>query len=297
MLVLVGLGTFMATGLTLVAVWQRYFGRRRVQEILRRRDPAEQRATVVRLPSPAERWELAARQAGLNWTARTYLQTVCGGALVAALAAAAGGTGAALLCLTGAALGPWLVVRHRRRTRGEQLAGQLPAALVLAANTIRSGGTLLQAVRTISRQMPEPIAGEFARVERALHLQVPLGAALDQARQRMGVPEFSAVAVACKVAGQAGADLDVVLENIAREIVEDRQFRAAMRTASSEGRMSAKVVTLIPFITGGLFYVNDPRYFDPLLYSAGGRGLLGGSLLSILLGWVLIRRITDARNW
>jgi tight adherence protein B len=290
-------GTFLATGFGLIALWQQLQGRRRAQEILRGRDPAGQRATVVRELSLTERWELAARQAGLEWTARTYLFIICAGAGAGGLFLLAGLLPVALAIVGLACFGPWLLVRIQQRSRSEQFSRQLPGALILAANTIRAGGTMLQAVRAIARQMPNPIADEFARVERALQLQVPLGTALEQARQRIGAPEFSAVVVASKVAGQAGADLDTVLENIANDIVEDRQFRDAMRAASSEGRTSARVVTAVPFLVGGYFYLTDPYYFEPMLRSPIGKLLLPLSFLSIFVGWALIRRITDVRTW
>jgi len=194
-------------------------------------------------------------------------------------------------------VGPWAVVKYRQQKRATQFAEQLPAALMLAANTIRAGGTMLHAVRAIARQMPDPVRSEFARVEQALHLQVPLAAALDQARQRIGAPEFSAVVVACKVGGPVGADLDVVLENIAKEIVEDREFQRAMRAASAEGRMSARIVTAIPLVVGGYFFWSNPRYFDPILSSPGGSLILIGCFASIALGWVIISRLTDVRAW
>lgn len=291
------LSTFCAVALGARLLWQCVTGRRRSQMILAERSAAGQRATVVRAPSLTERWEMAAGQAGLNWGARTYISLIAASIAVALLCALAGRFGFGLALVVAACLLPWALVRYQQRMRAERFAAQLPGALTLAANTIRAGGTMLQAVRAIARQMEDPIAAEFARVEQALHLQVPLPLALERAKGRVGAREFAAVVVAFKVAGQAGADLDVVLENIGREIVEERQFRDAMRAASSEGRMSAKVVTAIPFLAGGYFYLTEPHYFDPIMATPLGRVLLLSSFLAIGLGWFLISRITDVRNW
>lgn len=294
---LVFISTFAATAALLLALADRIFGKRRAAQILQGRDPTEQKATEVRAPGPAERWEIAAQQAGLNWTARTYMGVTGAGLALGLLLSLTQSFGTGLLVAGAAAVGPWMVVRYRQQRRTSQFAEQLPAALTLAANTIRAGGTMLQAVRAIARQMPEPIRGEFVRVEQALQLQVPLPVALEQARQRIGAEEFAGFVVACKVAGQAGAELDGVLDNIAREIIENRQFQEAMRSASSEGRTSAKVVTAIPFLAGGFFLYSNPRYFEPMLISASGRLMLLGAFVSIAVGWVTISRITDARNW
>lgn len=289
--------TFVAAASLTYVLWQWLFGRRRATELLGSLEGTGQRATRLKGPSPLERWEQAARQAGLDWTARTYLFAAGTGFLMAALFGRAGQVSLAALAAAAGAVGPWAVVKHRQKRRAAQFAEQLPAALTLAANTIRAGGTMLQAVRAIAQQMPEPTRGEFARVEQALQLHVPLGTALEQALQRIGAEEFAAVVVACKVGGPAGADLDVVLENIAREIVEDREFRRAMRAASAEGRTSARIVTAIPLVAGGYFLWTNPHYFRPFLSTPGGTMLLVGCFGSIALGWLIISRLTDVRAW
>nr|WP_245302724.1 type II secretion system F family protein [Symbiobacterium terraclitae] len=165
------------------------------------------------------------------------------------------------------------------------------------ANVIRAGGTLYQAVQTVVQQAPEPMRAEFVRVERAMQLQMPPGDALALIQDRLGLHEFTSVVIACKVAGEAGADLDVVLESIARELVEERQFLRAMETASAEGKASARMVTAVPLAVMAFVNYRNPDYFGDALRDPTGRMVILGSLGAIALGWLLIRRITDVRNW
>ncbi len=297
MYTLIFCGTFLAVGLSLFAAWHWRSGKRRVQGLLREKDPAEQLATVLRRRSLAQWCENQFQRGGVAWSFRSYLTWSLAGLLFCIVLSAAGLQTAAVLLTAAVVAGPWLYLYHRTQKRAELLEQQLPAALTLTANTIRSGGTLLQAVRAIARQMPNPIAAEFGLIERSLQLQVPVGAALDKARERIDSDEFTAVVIACKVAGQSGADLDSVLENVAREIVENRQYREVIRVASSEGRTSAKVVTAVPFVAGAMFYLSDPHYFDSMLASPLGQVLLVGSFLSIGVGWLAIRQIVDVRTW
>lgn len=296
-MLLAAFGTFLMTASLTYLLWRKLFGQRRAVQVLEKMESTAQRATQVKMPNLLERWEQGARQAGLSWTGRTYLISAGLGLTAAALLSLGGHLGPAAAAAAAGIAGPWAVVNYRQQRRAAQFAEQLPAALTLAANTIRAGGTMLQAIKAIARQMPEPTRGEFMRVEQALQLQVPLGTALEQARERIGAEEFAAVVVACKVGGQAGADLGTVLENIAREIVEDREFRRSMRAASAEGRMSARIVTAIPLVAGAYFLWSNPSYFDPILTSPGGKLLLVGCIGSIGLGWLIISRLTDVRAW
>ena len=178
-----------------------------------------------------------------------------------------------------------------------RFAEQLPETLLLMASVIRAGGTLYQAVQTVVQQAPQPMRAEFVRVERAMQLQVPAGDALALIQDRVGLSEFASVVVACKVAGEAGADLDRVLESISRELVEDRQFLRAMEAASAEGKASARLVTAVPLVVMALVSYQNPAYFGEALTDPLGRMLILGSLCAMALGWLLIRQITDVRNW
>jgi tight adherence protein B len=289
--------TFAAVALGLVTVGQRMWGRRRIHELLEKRTGSDQRSTAVQRVSLAQRWEQNVKRAGLDWTLRSYLTVLLGGVMIGFLLRLSDSGSVGLLVIVGAAAGPWLMVEYRKRVRARQFSDQLPAALTLAANTIRAGGTMLQAAKAIAKGMPEPIKGEFDLLERALRLKVPLSDALEKVNERIGVREFEAVIIACRIAGQAGADLDHLLESIGKEIVQERQFREAMRAASSEARSTAQMVTCFPFVlAGGVLYL-DASYFDMYVKSVTGHILLGLFLTVMGIGWFFIYRLADVRNW
>ncbi|HEX6988792.1 MAG TPA: type II secretion protein F, partial [Bacillota bacterium] len=78
-------------------------------------------------------------------------------------------TGSLLMALVGAAAGLWLphaylAYRYNRRMR--QFHDQLPDALTLMANALKSGYSFLQAADVVGREMPPPIGPEFSQVVR-----------------------------------------------------------------------------------------------------------------------------------
>ncbi|MFZ5813947.1 MAG: type II secretion system F family protein, partial [Bacillota bacterium] len=234
---LAGLFTFLAVAFALAAAVQLLGHRSRLaRRLLAERDPRSQAATAsARAPGLLERLEREALQAGLSWNRRFFLLCILSGMGLGLLLMMAGNSLMGLVLVALGALGPAAFVKQRATARAERFSQQLPATLTLMANVIRAGGTLYQAVQAVVKQAPEPIRSEFARVEQAMQLQIPAAEALERIRDRIGLAEFHSVVVACKVAGQAGADLDRVLESIARELVEDRQFLKAMQAASAEG--------------------------------------------------------------
>jgi len=296
---LAALSTFLAVALSLGGLAGLLRRRSRLAERLRAEGDRYEPDAGVRLVFPdwLERLEREAKQAGLSLTRRQLALAMGAAGGVALLLALAGEWTSAAVSLLLGLVGPLLLIRHRARVRAATFAQQLPETLFLMANVIRAGGTLYQAVQTVVQQAPQPISGEFLRVERAMQLQAPAGDALALIQDRVGLPEFTSVVIACKVAGEAGAELDAVLESIGRELVEDRQFLKAMEAASAEGKASARLVTAIPLVVMAFVGYRNPAYFGEALQEPAGRLLILGSLAAIGLGWVLIRRITDVRNW
>jgi tight adherence protein B len=296
---LAGLLTFLAVAFALAGALQLMQHRSRLaRRLLTERDPLSQAATAgLQAPGLLERLEREARQAGVGWNRRFFLLCMVTGMGLGLLLLMAGNSAGSLLMMAGGAVGPVLFVRYRARVRAEQFAAQLPTTLTLMANVIRAGGTLFQAIQAVVRQAPDPIRSEFARVERAMQLQIPAAEALEQIRDRIGLHEFTSVLIACKVAGEAGADLDHVLESIARELVEDRQFLKAMQAASAEGKASARMVTAVPFLVIILVSLRSPDYFQNALQEPLGRLMILGGVAAIGMGWLVIRKITDVRNW
>lgn len=297
MLYLAGLWTFLAVALALAGLLHFRSRSRLEARLLADRDPLEQAATRIQLPSLLQSLERDARQAGLEWSRRFFLLLWSVGLASGLVLLLSGDPLLGLAIPAAVVVLPLLLIRYRSRQRAEQFAVQLPTALTLMANVIRAGGSLLHAVSAVARQMPDPIRSEFVLVRRAMQLRVPPAEAMARVRDRIGLSEFVSVVVACKVAGDAGADLDQVFESIARELVEDRQFLKVMQGASAEGRTSAKMVTGVPFGILAMIAFLNPSHLKSSLQDTSVLLLYGVALAMMAVGWTVIRRITDVRNW
>src|SRR5678816_3312571 len=86
-----------------------------------------------------------------------------------------------LICAAGMTL--WLDARQKRIYR------QLPDTIELVTSTVRSGLPVNEAFRTISREMPQPTAGQFAIVCSELSLGRPADEALEAVYRRTLVAE------------------------------------------------------------------------------------------------------------
>ena len=178
------------------------------------------------------------------------------------------------------------------KRRQGQLLDQFPDALSMIVRTIRVGIPVMEAIRSVARECPNPTAGEFMR----LCDQVAIGSTLEDAvmelARRGGLSEYRFFATALALQTQTGGTLSDTLENLADVIRKRAALKSRGHAMTSEARTSAMVLAALPFVTGGMLYVINPPYIMILFNTDEGQSMFtGGSaptfwleLLSLIAG-------------
>jgi Flp pilus assembly protein TadB len=193
-----------------------------------------------------------------------------------------------------ASLGAWTILRvkqdRRRRTFGEQL----PDALQLVVSSLRAGYGLPQALASVAERSDEPTRGEFQRVQFEARIGRDPSEALHAVADRMASTDFEWVVAAIDINREIGGELAQVLDHVAETIRERARLRRQIQTLTAEGRLSAYVLTALPFVMFGVLTAMNPGYFEPLTY---GVGLMLVVLAGVLLlaGWFWMRRMIKAQ--
>ena len=186
-----------------------------------------------------------------------------------------------------------LVVRGlfgwQRRTFADRLFRQLPDAIAMVTGAVRSGLPVNEAFRTISREMPQPTAGQFALICSELALGRPPEEALEGVYLRTGVAEYGFFAVTLGVQMKSGGGLAETLQTLADTVRQRVVLAGRARAMAGEVIFSARALTLSPFITAALFYKINPIMIDLLFTHPTGRKMLAFAGASVLVGTMIIR--------
>jgi len=251
---------------------------------------------LLRLPRAhqLERWLL---QANLNWSV-SYLLLACLAFAAVGFLSVTALQQALLGGLIGAAAGaclPLAYVNRRRARRLLKLEQQLPDALDLMVRALRAGHAFGAALQMIGEEMAEPIASEF----RFVHDEVNFGVALEQAlgnlSARVPSTDLRYFVVAVLIQRDSGGNLTEVLSNLTRLIRQRRKLFWHVRVLSAEGRLSAWLLSLLPFALGALMTVFNPDFMAPLWTDPLGIVIVRSMLVSMALGILLLRKIIRIR--
>lgn len=250
------------------------------------------------LESP--RWNLSLEhrmlRAGLPLRSGEFL-TLCGAAavLTGCLFLLAGG-GTVLPGVFGGLIGlffPFLLVRIKTTRRMRAFNSQLGDALILIANSLRTGYSFMQAVDMVAQEMRPPISTEFGRVVKEMNLGVPVENALGNLSKRIDSEDLDLVLTSVLIQRQVGGNLSEVLDNIARTIRERVRIRGEIRTMTAQGRISGIIISLLPIALGLVIYTMNPGYVRVLFVHPIGQLMLGVAAAGQIIGILVIRRIVD----
>lgn len=239
----------------------------------------------------------AISQAGLSWTAAgvltTSLTAACTGwLLVDALThRVLFATLAAAVC----ALAPLAVVVRRRGKRLAHIEQQLPDALDLLTRALRAGHAFNASIKMAAEELAEPIAGEFRLVHDEVNFGVSMQEALTHLSERVPLTDVRYFLVAVLVQRESGGNLTEILGNLSRLIRERAKLLARVRVLSSEGRMSAWVLGLLPFVLGGGLYLANPKFMGTMVTDPLGIAMTQWLLVMMFCGVLILRRIVRLR--
>lgn len=237
-------------------------------------------------------------QAGLDWTVSRLL-------LSSAVLGAIGGMMVIVFAhqsiLPGAIVGvvlaamPLLYVQNKRARRLGRIEQQLPEALDLLIRALRSGQAFSSGLQMIGEEMAEPIAGEFRTVHDEINFGVSLQQALTNLSERVPITDLRYFVVAVLIQRDSGGNLTEVLVNLSRLIRERFKLISRVKVLSSEGRLSAWILGLMPFALAAIMTLLNPDFMTPLWTDPIGIAIIKYLLVMMVFGVLVLRKIIRLR--
>lgn len=172
---------------------------------------------------------------------------------------------------------------------------QLVEAMNTLSNGLRSGFSFRQALELTSRQVPDPCGLEFRITLHQVDLGLSLNDALRNMAERLDDRDLELMVTASALCLQVGGDLPTVFAQIVETIRDRNRIEAKVDALTSQGRMQATIVGLIPFALALIVRGINPEMMRPMFTT-----ILGWTLLVIVValdvaGYYMIRRIVSIR--
>jgi tight adherence protein B len=194
----------------------------------------------------------------------------------------------------GAAI-PLMVLSRMGARRKKKMQEQFPVSLDIFIRGLRSGHPIPSALDLLTKEMEDPIGSEYGLVVDEVAYGADLRDALQSMADRWGLDDIQMFVVSLSVQNETGGNLAEILTNLAAVIRDRASMYLKVRALSSEGRMTAALLTALPVLSFvGLFIANPAFYLD---ISQDPIFIIGfiGLIVLYFIGFFTIRRMVDLK--
>ena len=160
----------------------------------------------------------------------------------------------------GAAL-PLMFLNFKATRTRKKMQEQFPVALDVFVRGLRAGHPIAAALDLLTTEMPDPIGSQFGLAVDEVTYGAELRDALQSMAERWDLDDMRMFVVSLSVQNETGGNLAEILENLSKVIRERQSMMMKVRALSSEGRMTAIMLTVLPIFTFTLLFLLNPAFF------------------------------------
>ncbi|HEY1153894.1 MAG TPA: type II secretion system F family protein [Pseudolabrys sp.] len=235
-------------------------------------------------------------QAGLTWSKQRYYITSAAlgiGAFLAGLIIDVGLlTALGLGFAAGLGVPSWLL-KFLKNRREAKFIDALPDAVDVIVRGIKAGLPLLDSLKIITVDSPEPLRSEFAAIVETQAIGMPLGEACQKLYERMPLPEANFFGIVIAIQQKSGGNLSEALGNLSRVLRERKKMKGKIKAMSTEAKASAAIIGSLPIAVMALVYISSPDYIIVLFTEPMGRLMLAASAVWMTMGVLVMRKMIN----
>jgi tight adherence protein B len=190
---------------------------------------------------------------------------------------------------------PFVQLVRQSRIRAERFKKQMPDGLDLIARALKAGHAFAGGISMAAEEFDDPLGSEFAEMLDEINFGVSVPEALKNLTKRVECEEIKYFAMGVILQRETGGNLAELIQTLANLIREKFKFEGKVRTLSAEGKISAIILTALPFLVAGWIWITNPKYLAPLVGEPFGRALLLMAGLLMIAGVVVLRRMVSIK--
>ncbi|HXX25911.1 MAG TPA: type II secretion system F family protein [Pseudolabrys sp.] len=235
-------------------------------------------------------------QAGLGWSKRQFLLLSGGIGLfmfAVGIFSGAGLLAGVALAFAGAFGIPRWLLSYLKKRRESKFLNAFPDAVDIIVRGVKAGLPLLDCLKMITSESPEPVKSQFRMIIETQAIGMPLGEACQKLYDEMPVPEANFFGIVVAIQQKAGGNLAEALGNLSRVLRDRKKMKAKIQAMSQEAKASAGIIGALPLAVMTLVYITSPDYITLLWTDSFGRLMLAASAVWMTLGVMVMKKMIN----
>ncbi len=235
-------------------------------------------------------------QAGLSWSKRQFMLisfAIGAGCFIVGSTLGAGLPGSLALGFAGAFGAPFWLLSYLKKRREVKFLNSFPDAVDIIVRGVKAGLPLLDCVKMVAIEAPEPLKSQFRSIMETQAVGMPLGEACLKLYEDMPLPEANFFGIVVSIQQRAGGNLAEALGNLSRVLRDRKKMKAKIRAMSQEAKASAAIIGALPIAVMTLVYITSPKYISLLFTTPMGHLMLAGSACWMFIGVMVMKKMIN----
>ncbi len=186
----------------------------------------------------------------------------------------------------------WLLSYLKKR-RETKFLNAFPDAVDVIVRGIKAGLPLLDSIKVITSDSPEPVRSEFRAIVETQAIGMPLGEACGKLYDSMPLPEANFFGIVISIQQRAGGNLSEALGNLSKVLRDRKKMKAKIQAMSMEAKASAGIIGALPIAVMMLVWITSPQYISLLWTEPLGRLMLAASAIWMFMGTMVMKKMIN----
>ena len=199
----------------------------------------------------------------------------------------------AVLGFAGAFGAPRWLLSYLRKRRETKFLDHFPDAVDVIVRGIKAGLPLLDCIKMIVSEAPEPIKTEFRLILETQAVGMLLGEACGKLYERTPLPEANFFGIVVAIQQRSGGNLSEALGNLSKVLRDRKKMKAKIQSMSQEAKASAGIIGALPIAVMTLVYLTSPNYISLLFTNSVGHIMLAGSAIWMVMGVLVMKKMIN----
>ena len=131
------------------------------------------------------------------------------------------------------------MLSYLKKRREGKFLDAFPDAVDIIVRGVKAGLPLLDCLKMITIEAPEPVKSEFRAIVETQAIGMPLGEACGKLYEHMPVPEANFFGIVISIQQRSGGNLAEALGNLSRVLRDRKKMKAKIQAMSQEAKASA----------------------------------------------------------
>jgi tight adherence protein B len=190
---------------------------------------------------------------------------------------------------------PFFYLCLKKKKRIEKFQRQLPEGLELIARSLKAGHAFPSSMKIAADEFDDPLGPEFDATLNEINFGVSVPDALKNLANRINCPDLKFFVISVILQRETGGNLAEIIENLAYIIRERFKLYDKIKTLAAEGKISAIILSAMPFLIIIYLHLVNPAYINVLFSDPAGRIMAGIAAFIMVIGILVMKKMINIK--